>query len=135
MNLRGDLMPWNIPEQGSRTGSVLSFGDFRTSSIGGIPSSINKHFSSAGRRKASPTVGTSRLLGKRASRVTPSPSVRQTRVPFSDFGATIRHGSSTNMEPDGDDVIGVEEMIFHDLHKGTLIVEELGQCKSRKLRL
>ncbi|KAK6351645.1 hypothetical protein TWF718_004799 [Orbilia javanica] len=116
MNLEGSLMPWNILERGSRAGSELGFGGFGTSSIGGIPSSINRDFSSTGRRKASPAIVTSRLLGKRAGRVTPSPNISRIRAPVSDFGAKTRYGSPMNMESDGDDLFGAEEMtgVFHE---------------------
>ncbi|EGX45915.1 hypothetical protein AOL_s00112g104 [Orbilia oligospora ATCC 24927] len=130
MNLEENLMPWNILERGSRAGSVLSFGGFGTSSIGGIPSSIDRRFSSTGRRKASPAIGTSRLFGKRTGRVTPSPSIRQTHGPISDFGATAIHGSPTDRKFNEDDLFGVEETVGHSFQEELLPEEDLGQCVS-----
>ncbi|KAF3159790.1 hypothetical protein TWF788_003520 [Orbilia oligospora] len=127
MNLEENLMPWNIPERGSRAGSVLSFGGFGTSSIGGIPSSIDRRFSSTGLRKASPAIGTSRLFGKRTGRVTPSPSIRQTHGPISDLGATSIHGSPTDRKFNEDDLFGFEETGGHGFQEELLPEEGLGQ--------
>ncbi|KAK6500571.1 hypothetical protein TWF506_003343 [Arthrobotrys conoides] len=127
MNLEGNLMPWNIPERSSRAGSVLSFGGFGTSSLGGIPSSINRRFSSTGRRKTSPAIGTSRLLGKRISHVTPSPSTRQIHGPISNFGAKIRHGSPTNIESNEDYLLEADEMMGHDPQGDPVLEGDLGQ--------
>ncbi|EPS36915.1 hypothetical protein H072_9494 [Dactylellina haptotyla CBS 200.50] len=73
------LMPWNIPQRGSRAGSVISFGGFGTSSVGGLPSSINRNFSSTGRRMVSPGVSSSRGFGKRGNRLLSSPIIRNAR--------------------------------------------------------
>ncbi|KAK6537057.1 hypothetical protein TWF281_001259 [Arthrobotrys megalospora] len=129
-NLDGNMMPWNLPERGSRAGSVISFGGFGTSSVGGIPSSINRHFSSAGRHKGSPVVGASRMFGKRASRVTPSPSIRHNQVPFTDLGGAGRQGSPANTESDGDDILGIEEMVDYGFHEEMLPEEDPGKDAS-----
>ncbi|KAJ6260862.1 hypothetical protein Dda_3523 [Drechslerella dactyloides] len=70
--------PWNAPQRISRSGSILSFGGFGTSSIGGIPSSVNRMFSSTGRRIGSPTgqLGSSRGFARRGVRLTSSPLAR-----------------------------------------------------------
>ncbi|KAK6503597.1 hypothetical protein TWF481_008610 [Arthrobotrys musiformis] len=137
VNLEGNLMPWNIPERGSRTGSVLSFGGFGTSSVGGIPSSVNKLFSSTGRRKVSPVIGTSRILGKRAGRITPSPSFRQSRAPISNFSETGGDGSPMDTESDeghGEYPLGIEEVANDGVDEG-LLEEWPGQGREHQLAM
>ncbi|KAF3901614.1 hypothetical protein ABW21_db0205391 [Orbilia brochopaga] len=101
--------PWNAPRHMSRSGSILSFGGFGTSSIGGIPSSVNRMFSSTGRRIGSPTaLATARGFGRRGSRVTPSPLVRHVTA-MASIAAGPRIESSFSLSSETDIVIEDED--------------------------
>ncbi|KAK6361113.1 hypothetical protein TWF730_004860 [Orbilia blumenaviensis] len=126
LNPDGNVMPWNIPERSSRAGSVISFGGFGTSSVGRVPSSTNRHFSSTVRRKGSPAAIFSRLHGKRTSRVTSSPSIRQNREPISDLDTKGGPKSSTGVVFDENDLPGAEEAFSDDAYEGLFSEENLG---------
>ncbi|KAK6355364.1 hypothetical protein TWF696_004473 [Orbilia brochopaga] len=115
--------PWNVPQHMSRSGSIMSFGGFGTSSIGGIPSSVNRMFSSTGRRVGSPTaLGSSRGFARRGVRVTSSPLVRHVAA-MTSAAADLRMESpfslSSETEMDREDEnIGVPQENLDDLGPG-----------------
>ncbi|KAF3941640.1 hypothetical protein ABW19_dt0201423 [Dactylella cylindrospora] len=83
-----DIMPWNIPKRGSRAGSVVSLGGFGTSSVGGVPSSVNRMYSSASRRIISPAVAAGTITGRRVGRATPTPLAGIARAALAQVAGT-----------------------------------------------